>query len=693
MTPARAALFAAAIASVGLAPPGLHATRPHAVTRAALLSAEARGAAGTGDLQLLLDGVNAPTASLRGQALRALGRLERPELVELLGRWLTAEAAAVRAEAANALAQSAANDPAAAARAREALLGRLRVERDAAVIAALAESVGRLPVEDPPARQAVEDALLKASFGAGATAPGAGRAAAGEALEGALRGLESLTRAGAKAGPLSTAARQRLAEVASSREGAAARPRLRRLALLALNASGGPDRRTLAAALSDPDRQVRRLAAAAPTAGEDDLALLLRDASAMVRYEALRALGRRFEGPPACEAAIDGSRDRDGHVALLALDVLATCPGPAAAELLEREASNASPDGWRRGAHALVSLAAVAPERARPLARRASDGTPWQTRMYAARAAAVLGDEEALRRLAADAHPNVREAAVAALGRSAGHAADAVYLAALASGDNQLVMAAASALRGSPDAERAVPALLAALARLTMAHSDTSRDPRMAVLDTLKTLGSARWADGLRTYASDFDPKVAAFAAGVLTAWTGQRVEPGPGAPPDAVQVGEAQLDRLEGAVLRFSIEGLGVFEARLLPKEAPLTCLRIARLAAAGSYDGQTFHRVVPNFVIQGGSPGANEFAGRDPYMRDEVGRVSQRRGTLGVSTRGRHTGDAQIYVNLVDSPRLDHEYTVFAEVVRGMEIVDAVHEGAVMTRVELLARGGTAR
>ena len=56
--------------------------------------------------------------------------------------------------------------------------------------------------------------------------------------------------------------------------------------------------------------------------------------------------------------------------------------------------------------------------------------------------------------------------------------------------------------------------------------------------------------------------------------------------------------------------------------------------------------------------------------------------------STRGRDTGDAQIYVNLVDSPRLDHEYTIFAEVTRGMDVVDRILEGDVMQKVELVKK-----
>jgi cyclophilin family peptidyl-prolyl cis-trans isomerase len=112
----------------------------------------------------------------------------------------------------------------------------------------------------------------------------------------------------------------------------------------------------------------------------------------------------------------------------------------------------------------------------------------------------------------------------------------------------------------------------------------------------------------------------------------------------------------------------------------------RFVRLARKGYYDGLTIHRVVPNFVVQGGSPGANEYMGDGPFLRDEVGLRSHRRGAVGISTRGRNTGDAQLFIDLVDLPRLDHDYTVFAEVVDGMGTVDGILEGDVMECVEIV-------
>ena len=116
-------------------------------------------------------------------------------------------------------------------------------------------------------------------------------------------------------------------------------------------------------------------------------------------------------------------------------------------------------------------------------------------------------------------------------------------------------------------------------------------------------------------------------------------------------------------------------------PGAAPITVDRFLKLVSMDHYyDGLTIHRVVPNFVIQGGSPGANEYSGHQTYMRDEIG-ARNMRGTVGLSTRGRNTADAQFFINLVDNPRLDGDYTVFASVPPGdMPVVERIQEGDVM-------------
>jgi len=103
----------------------------------------------------------------------------------------------------------------------------------------------------------------------------------------------------------------------------------------------------------------------------------------------------------------------------------------------------------------------------------------------------------------------------------------------------------------------------------------------------------------------------------------------------------------------------------------------RIAQLVREGYYDGLTWHRVEHDFVIQGGSPSANEYHGHPDFLRDELGTIAHPRGTVGMSTRGHDTGDAQWFVNLRDNARLMRDYTAFAEVISGMDVVDRIVEG----------------
>jgi cyclophilin family peptidyl-prolyl cis-trans isomerase len=135
-------------------------------------------------------------------------------------------------------------------------------------------------------------------------------------------------------------------------------------------------------------------------------------------------------------------------------------------------------------------------------------------------------------------------------------------------------------------------------------------------------------------------------------------------------------------------------FRMRMDPGSAPIAVEQFLKLATQDRYyNGLTIHRVVPNFVIQGGSPGANEYAGNKEYWRDEIA-ASNIRGTVGLSIRGRNTADAQFYVNLVDNPRLDGGYTVFAHVFPDdMDAVDRIQEGDVMRSIDSVPCGDSPR
>ena len=143
----------------------------------------------------------------------------------------------------------------------------------------------------------------------------------------------------------------------------------------------------------------------------------------------------------------------------------------------------------------------------------------------------------------------------------------------------------------------------------------------------------------------------------------------------------------LRGATAVLRIRDVGEVEISLLTDDATVAVATFAALADSGRFNGLTFHRIVPNFVIQGGSPGANEYdALTSWFMRDEVGLARNARGTFGVSTRGRDTGDGQIYINLIDNFRLDHDYTVFARTLRGLDVIDRIQEGDVIESVRII-------
>jgi cyclophilin family peptidyl-prolyl cis-trans isomerase/HEAT repeat protein len=110
---------------------------------------------------------------------------------------------------------------------------------------------------------------------------------------------------------------------------------------------------------------------------------------------------------------------------------------------------------------------------------------------------------------------------------------------------------------------------------------------------------------------------------------------------------------------------------------EAPVTAANFIRLVKQGFYRGKTFHRVVPNFVVQGGDPRGDGYGGPGYLIRDELSPVRHSRGIVGMATAGKDTGGSQFFINLSPNPHLDGRYTAFAEVTKGMETVDKLEVG----------------
>ena len=115
----------------------------------------------------------------------------------------------------------------------------------------------------------------------------------------------------------------------------------------------------------------------------------------------------------------------------------------------------------------------------------------------------------------------------------------------------------------------------------------------------------------------------------------------------------------------------------------APLTVINFIKLAREGFYDGLIFHRVVPDFVVQGGDPRGDGWGGPAHYIRCEYSKQPYERGTVGIATSGKDTGGSQFFITLSPQPHLNGRYTVFGQVVEGMEAVDQIVVGDVIEKV----------
>jgi cyclophilin family peptidyl-prolyl cis-trans isomerase len=128
-----------------------------------------------------------------------------------------------------------------------------------------------------------------------------------------------------------------------------------------------------------------------------------------------------------------------------------------------------------------------------------------------------------------------------------------------------------------------------------------------------------------------------------------------------------------------------GKIEIHLDVVEAPLTVASFVALARRGFYDGLTFHRVEPGFVVQGGDPRGDGYGGPGYTLRDEITTRPFGRGAVGMALSGKDTGGSQLFLTLQPQPHLDGHYTLFGTVASGMDVVDRMRPGDVIERVEI--------
>lgn len=129
-----------------------------------------------------------------------------------------------------------------------------------------------------------------------------------------------------------------------------------------------------------------------------------------------------------------------------------------------------------------------------------------------------------------------------------------------------------------------------------------------------------------------------------------------------------------------------GVIEIELLPEAAPFTVMNFLKLIERGFYDGTVFHRVVPNFVIQGGDPRGTGYGGPGYSVRSEFSPLEFKEGMVGMASSGKDTEGSQFFITHSATPHLDGKYTLFGKVIEGMETVDKIMAGDRIVNIEII-------
>jgi cyclophilin family peptidyl-prolyl cis-trans isomerase/HEAT repeat protein len=336
-------------------------------------------------------------------------------------------------------------------------------------------------------------------------------------------------------------------------------------------------------------------------------------------------------------------------------------------------------ESWERGV-ALVALAAGKYPQAAARIANVSSSEDAALRARAAEAAGLLGlpaEADVLTRLVADAASRVRAAAVSAWLTADVKAGD-VARKALLDPDPGVRGAALDWLVDHPVAtftelQAALPGVYRegleeiglAEVRALAARGKAEPLERGAVIDLLEKAAAA-------------GPYVLRREAGESLAKLGQTKIPAPG--PATRQEVDAYRSVVQRTRRPRTVEirtQRGTITVRLACPEAPLTCLNFLQLTAQGYFDGLTFHRVVPDFVIQGGDPKGDGSGGPGYVIRDEINRLRYGRGAVGMALAGPDTGGSQFFITLSPQPHLDGGYTVFGQVVAGDAVLDQIRLG----------------
>ncbi len=456
--------------------------------------------------------------------------------------------------------------------------------------------------------------------------------------------------------------------------------------------------------LNDPDPEVRALAARGLRATVADsggrraeaaarLEAALQDSAPHVRINALGALAS-YRDPLVARAVAVRLRDADANVAIAAAQALGALRQPVAAPALRALVRDSAARLPLRAA-ALASLMRVDPAAGIEEVGTWSKASLWRQRYYAGSAlggAGLRAAEPLLTELARDPDPRVVAEAVSTFPELTGDSLApprALLVETLAAPDPIARAAAVNAL-----AARADPADLALyLDSYQRAQADSLDDAALAAVDGLAALQKKN-APAARAFFARFprspDPVVRRAVAEKLgSAW-------GPVTPVETGRDSAFYLDVVRrlvvpvlggaaGPRVRIDTEA-GSLTLELAAADAPLTVENFLRLAARRFFDGDHWHRVVPNFVVQDGDPRGDGNGGPGWAIRDELNDLPYGRGVLGMALSGPDTGGSQFFLTLSFQPHLDAGYTVFGRLQDGFAVLDRIVQDDLIRSVEAL-------
>jgi cyclophilin family peptidyl-prolyl cis-trans isomerase/HEAT repeat protein len=409
-----------------------------------------------------------------------------------------------------------------------------------------------------------------------------------------------------------------------------------------------------------------------------------RDTAVMIQaIRALAALNDRGALP--LMTRIVGDRTTNPAIRLEAMNALATLADGRTAEILVELVSDSAPAV--RGA-AMRALARVDPDTFTATLSGLDADPDWTVRVAQAGALGGLPDGQGFARLstmAGDADVRVVPAVIAALAASKAAGAAALIRTTLRAPDVVARSAAAQALAQLKVVDATVD-LRAAYAAAAADSAYTARASILAALAQLDPEGTRPLLDqalkdkdwAVRVRAADLlrDAKVTeGVAVSMRPATAGENVESAAWkamvAPPFSPH---AFIDTDKGTI-----------EIELAVLDAPVTSRNFVNLARRGFFNGVAFHRIVPDFVVQGGDPRGDGEGGPGYSIRDELNQRPYLRGTVGMALDWRDTGGSQFFITLSPAPHLDARYTVFGTVVDGMDVADRLLPWDVIRRVRI--------